>query len=39
MIICNIFGERNCHMLYKILGEHDEVIQISINKLTNVIQL
>ena len=39
MIICNIFGEHNCHMLYKILGEHDEVIQINIDKLINVIQL
>jgi hypothetical protein len=39
MIICNIFGERNCHMLYKILGEHDKVIQINMNKINNIIIL
>ena len=39
MLICNIFGERNCHMLYKILGEHDEIIKVNINELRNIIQL
>ena len=39
MLICNIFGERNRHKLYKILGEHDKVIQIDVNRINNIIQL
>lgn len=38
MLICNIFGKHNRHKLYKILGEHDEVIQIN-DKLISIIEL
>ena len=35
MLICNIFGERNKHKLYKILGEHDEILNIDVAQIIN----
>jgi len=39
MIICNIFGKYNEHKMYKVLGEHNNVIEVITDKLINIIEL
>ena len=39
MIICNIFGKFNEYKIYKVLGEHDKVIEIITSELIDKIQL